>query len=186
MQDVKRITWAYKLAETTIHLAGTSDLREIQVFEVEAKGEDVPDPVLAAIAQAVRSPILFEVVRASGERRTAVCLGQAGCFTTGWSVEGAARSPMPTSINLEALYLALAGGVLPLVPRVGERQSALVDRLRQMRTVQREISALERRLRSEPQLNRKFDLRRTLVSRQAELSDLKTATKPSTVTTTKN
>jgi len=180
VQDVQRITWAYKLAETTIHLAGTSDLQEIQVFEVEAKGEDVSEDVLAAIAKAVRSSVVFEVIRASGERHTAVCLGQAGCFTTGWAEGSAVRSPMPTSIDLEALYLALAGGVLPLVPRVGERKSAFVDRLRHMRTLQREISALERRLRSEPQLNRKFDLRRTILTRQAELSDLMSATTPST------
>lgn len=181
--DVQRITWSYKLAESSIHLPGTSDVPEIQVFEIVAKGEDVPDDVLAAIAQAVRSPIIFEVVRAAGGRRTAVCFGQAGCFTTGWVGEGEARSPMPTSIDLGSLYVALAGTVLPIDPRVGERLPVLLGRLRQVRTVQREVAALERRLRAEPQLNRKIELRRTLVGRRGDLSNLLSATTLSNATT---
>ena len=41
-----------------------------------------------------------------------------------------------------------------------------------MRKLEREISALERKLRTEPQLNRKLELRRELKNRQAALADL--------------
>ena len=36
--EVQRITWAYKLAENTINLPGTSAVPEIQVFQIDAKG----------------------------------------------------------------------------------------------------------------------------------------------------
>lgn len=180
VQDVQRITWAYKLAESTIHLPGTDEVPEIQVFEIVTKGEDVPNDVLAAIAKAVRSPIVFEIVRGTSQRRTAVCLDQAGCFTTGWAGEGHARTSLPTSIDLGGLYLGVAGEILPLAPRVGERLPALVDRLRQMRHLQREIIALERRLRAEPQLNRKVELRRILMAEREKLVDL---TSPTTTLT---
>jgi len=38
-----------------------------------------------------------------------------------------------------------------------------------MRRLEREISALEQKLRSEPQLNRKVELRRELRAKQADL-----------------
>lgn len=172
VQDVQRITWAYKLAESTIHLPGTDEVPEIQVFEIVAKGEDVPDDVLTAIARAVRSPIIFEIVRGRDERRTAVCFGSPGCFSAGWVGDADVRVSLPTSIDLGGLYLALVGRILPVSPRVGERLPALVERLRQVRRLQREITALERRLRAEPQLNRKVELRRALRAEQGKLADL--------------
>ena len=36
--EVDRITWAYKLAESTINLAGTTEVPEIQVLVIKAKG----------------------------------------------------------------------------------------------------------------------------------------------------
>lgn len=182
VQDVQRITWAYKLAESTIHLPGADEVPEIQVFEVVAKGEDVPDDVLTAIARAVRSPIIFEIVRGRDERRTAVCFGSPGCFSAGWVGDADVRVSLPTSIDLGGLYLALVGRILPVSPRVGERLPALVERLRQVRRLPREITALERRLRAEPQLNRKVELRRTLRAKQAALADLTDSTTSPTMT----
>ena len=69
--EVQRITWAYKLAETTINLPGTTAVPEIQVFQIDAKGDDVSESVLAAIDKAVKTPIIFEITRGDGpERRT--------------------------------------------------------------------------------------------------------------------
>jgi hypothetical protein len=42
-------------------------------------------------------------------------------------------------------------------------------RLDAVRKLEREIGAIERKLRSEPQFNRKVDLRRELNAKQAEL-----------------
>src|SRR4051794_9967060 len=61
VSDIRRITWAYKLAEFTINLPGSAEVPEIQIFEIEAKGEDVGEVVLAAIDKAVRTPIIFEI-----------------------------------------------------------------------------------------------------------------------------
>ena len=66
VSDVRRITWAYKLAESTINLPGSGEVPEIQIFEIEAKDEDVAEGVLAAIDKAVRTPIIFEISRGEG------------------------------------------------------------------------------------------------------------------------
>ena len=66
--DVARITWAFKLADETIHLRGTSAVPEIQVFTVELKHDDVRAGVLAAIDKSIPFPIIFEISRPEREQ----------------------------------------------------------------------------------------------------------------------
>lgn len=179
IEDVQRITWAYKLAESTIRLKGTDAVPEIQVFAVETKGSDIPDDVLAAIDKSVHFPMLFEVSRGNEVRMVAAhkTLGGAtpkvgSYFTTPWLPYDAARARLPTAIDLPALYEAMLSSLLPVVTRRGESLSKAADRMDKAKKLEREIAALERKLRAEPQLNRKIELRRALKDRQAALADL--------------
>lgn len=179
VEDVQRITWAYKLAESTIRLKGTDAVPEIQVFAVETKGGDVPDDVLAAIDKSVHFPMLFEVSRGNEVRMVAAhkTLGGAtpkvgSYFTTPWLPYDAGRAPLPTAIDLPALYEAMLSSLLPVATRRGESLSKAADRMDKAKKLEREIAALERKLRAEPQLNRKIELRRALKDRQAALADL--------------
>jgi len=185
--EVQRITWAYKIAETTIHLPSTRAVPEIQIFLIEAKGDDVSEPVLTAIDKAVKTPIIFEIARGEGHdrhiRMTAMHK-QVGPgapklgvhYTTAWQSDDAERQPVPTAINLGALYLALLGPLTPVAARPGEEVSDLAARLEVLRGLEREVAALERKIRTEPQLNRKVELRRALRTKQAALGDIKSPT----------
>src|SRR5690625_2345043 len=66
VSEVRKITWAYKLAESTINLPGSAEVPEIQVFEIESKEDDVAEGVIAWIDKAVRTPIIFEISREDG------------------------------------------------------------------------------------------------------------------------
>lgn len=187
VSDVRRITWAYKLAESTIKLPGSAEVPEIQIFEIEAKGQDVPEGVLAAIDKAVRTPIIFEISRGEdgdGTIRMVAAHKQVGTgvpklgpyFSTAWQPATGDRVPLPTAIDLTGMYTALLEPLTPVARRVGENVSDVVGRLTTVRSLEREIAALERKLRNEPQFNRKVELRRTLKSKQAALVDLTSAT----------
>jgi len=184
VSEVQRITWAYKLAESSINLPGSSAVPEIQVFEIEAKHDDVPPAVLGVIDRAIPFPIIFEVVRAAGAGndggrrvRMAAAHKQIGpgvptvspYYSTGWQPTDALRRPLPTAITLPALYTGLLAPLMPIVTRPGEDVSAVAARLHEVRMLEREITALERKLRIELQLNRKIELRRTLMTKQAQL-----------------
>lgn len=179
VDDVQRLTWAYKLAESTIRLQGTEAVPEIQVFTVETKGGDVGDDVLTAIDKSVHFPIIFEVSRGDEVRMVAGHKTLGGTtpkvgtyFTTPWRPVDAARTPLPTAIDLSALYEALLSALLPVATRRGESLSEVEDRMERAKKLEREITALERKLRTEPQLNRKVELRRELKDRQAALAAL--------------
>lgn len=179
VDDVQRVTWAYKLADDTIRLRGTTAVPEIQVFTVETKGADVSDDVLTAIDRTVHFPIIFEV--ASGDRVRTVAAQKSlngktptisAYFTTGWQAVNAPRRPLPTALDLPGLYEALLTALLPVETRVGESVSEATDRLDCTRKLQREITAMEKKLRTEPQLNRKIELRRQIKERTAVLTEL--------------
>ncbi|RRD06563.1 DUF4391 domain-containing protein [Arachnia propionica] len=178
--EVERITWAYKLAEVTVNLEGSPEVPEIQVFVVEAKGEDVSDEVLAAMDKAVKFPIVFEVVRhreGAAEVRMVAALKQldggrprlSAYHSTRWLPVDAPRQPMPTAITLPLLYTALLAPLTSVSIRPGEEMSQLADRLDAVRRLEREVSTLERRMRQERQFNRKVELRRRLKATQHEL-----------------
>ncbi|WP_433540394.1 DUF4391 domain-containing protein [Streptosporangium sandarakinum] len=183
VNEVQRITWAYKLADETIHLRGSSILPEIQVFTVDAKDNGVSETVLTAIDKAVPFPIIFEVNRGTGGyARTCMIAAHkqlestpprlSTYFATDWLPSDTPRAPLPPAIDLPGLYAGLLTPILPFATRPGEKMSEVIDRMDQARKLEREIADLERRIRSEPQLNRKVELRRQLRDRITALAAL--------------
>ncbi|WP_433703445.1 DUF4391 domain-containing protein [Prescottella equi] len=184
VSDVRRITWAYKLAESTVNLPGSDAVPEIQVFRIDAKSTDVSESVLTAIDKAIPFPIVFEISRTEGEDehvRMIASHKQLGSgapklsayYSTGWQPADTERRSLPTTITLPALYTALLEPLMPVATRPGEDMSEVSARLDTARTLEREIATLERKLRAEPQFNRKIELRRALRTKQAELDSLR-------------
>jgi hypothetical protein len=183
VSEVQRITWAYKLAENTVNLSGTSAVPEIQVFQIDAKGADVAESILAVIDKAVKTPIIFEVNQ--GERAARLTRMSAAhkvpgtgtpklgsYYSTAWVERDADRQPLPTAIDLPALYVGIIESLTSLTARPGEDAAEIAARLESVRKLEREVAALERKLRAEPQLNRKVEIRRTLKNKQAALATL--------------
>lgn len=179
VSDIQRITWAYKLADATIRLQGSKAVPEIQVFTIETKGGDVTADVLAAIDKSVHFPIIFEVTTGDRIRMVAAQKSLGGSapkigpyFMTRWQPADTPRQTMPTAVDLPSLYEGLLAGLLPNKPRAGETVSEATDRMNTASKLQREVAALEKRLRTEPQLNRKIQLRTQLKERMAALAEL--------------
>ena len=182
--EVQRITWAYKLAEATINLPGAPTVPEVQVFTIDAKTDDVSEGILGAIDKAIPFPIIFEIARHRAdqpEARMVAAHKQLGAgtprlspyYSTGWQPGDTRRQAIPTAITLPALYAALLQPLTPITARPGEDMSDVADRLAAVRKLEREVASLERKLRTEPQLNRKVELRRTLKTKQHELEQLR-------------
>lgn len=187
VSDVRRITWAYKLAESTTNLPGGVEVPEIQVFEIEAKQDDVADGVLAAIDKAVRTPIIFEVSRGDSSNKAIRMVAAhkllgtgvpklGPYFSTEWHHASSERSALPTAIDLLSLYTALLQPLTPVALRPGESVPDVVRRLTTVRALEREIAALQRKLRNERQLNRKVELRRIVRAKEANLAQLTSTT----------
>ena len=170
VDEVASVEWEYKLAETTVNLPGDELVPEVQVFRVAVKGDDVSPTVLAAIDKAVLTPIVFEIARGDEETRMAAAMQKSGTYhSTGWMPSDRERTPLPTAITLPALYAAIVEPVLPIAGRATESPADLAARLKRVAQLERQVAAAERRLRNEPQLNRKLELRRALAALRGEL-----------------
>lgn len=123
--EVQRISWAYKLAKATINLSGSAEVPEIQIFQIDAKRNDVAEPVLSAIDKVVKFPIIFEISCGEGEgrciRMTAALkdLGSGTLkisryYTTGWQPVHTKQQLLPTTITLQSLYKALLELLTPV------------------------------------------------------------------------
>lgn len=184
VDEVQRIRWAFKLGEESVRLRGDEVVPEIQVFVIDLKSVALSDQVLTAIDRSIPSPIFFELQRSTGSREEVQLSGalkQPGArgpklsayFRGPWLPADSAREPLPAALNLPGLYSQLLASLIPAPAAPGEDLPHLIDRMALVRTLEREISALDKRVRTESQFNRKVELRRQLRGKQAELDALR-------------
>ena len=181
VDEVKRARWGYKLGEESLRLSPGNVVTEIQVVVVDLKGSSLDNSVLACIDKAIPSQIVFELRREDG-----LCVEQAMAaykpaggksrasdyFRSGWIGSDRPRVSLPAALDMDGLYGQLLGRLLPHPVRSGEALSDALERIARIRLLTREIVALETRLRAEPQLNRKVELRRRIQERKAALIEL--------------
>jgi hypothetical protein len=182
VDEVQRVRWAYKLGEESLRLAPGETVTEIQVFVVDLKGSSLDNSVLAAIDGTIPSHIIFELRRGDGpwiEQVMIAAYARSGgknkgtdYYRTGWIGADQPRFPLPAALDMDGLYSQLLGRLLPHPVRPLERLSDALDRMGRIRGLTREIAALEKKLRNEPQLNRKLGLRKQLQERTAVLIEL--------------
>lgn len=182
VDEVQRVRWAYKLGEESLRLAPGESVTEIQVFVVDLKGSRLDNSVLASIDKAIPSQIIFELRREDGlwteqamaaaHKRAAGKTKSTDYFHTGWAGCDQPRIPLPAALDMDGLYGQLLGRLLPHPMRPVEDLSEALDRMGRIRGLSREIAALEKGIRTEPQLNRKIELRRQIKERTAVLTVL--------------
>jgi hypothetical protein len=182
VDEVQRVRWAYKLGEESLRLAPGESVTEIQVFVVDLKVSRLDNSVLASIDKAIPSQLVFELRREDGlwtEQTMAAAYRRAGgktrgtdYFRTGWISSDQPRVPLPAALDMDNLHSQLLGRLLPHSIRSAEDLSGALDRMGRIRGLTREIAALEKKLRTEPQLNRRIELRRQVKERAAVLTVL--------------
>ena len=138
--EVERITWAYKLAESTINLPGSADGARDPGLRDRSQGGRRREAVLAAIDKAVRHADHLRDRRGAGTDgaiRMVAAHKQLGTgapklgayFTHRLAVRGQpSGSPLPTAIDLPSLYTAL---LQPLTPVAVAPWRGCVGRRRQ-------------------------------------------------------
>lgn len=179
VDEVIRVRWAYKLSEESMRLAPGEIVTEIQVFEIDLKDSNLDNSVLASIDKATPSQVIFELSRREGvgtERAMAAAYKRSGgktkgtdYFRTDWVASDQPRILLPVALDMDRLYCQLLGHLFPYPMRAGEELSDALGRMSRIRSLGREIAALENRGRSEVQFNRKIELQHQLRVKEKEL-----------------
>ena len=188
VNQVENIRWAYKLASSTIHLQDQEDLKEIQIFRVKSRVEDLDVSILSFIDKLILTPIIFEVVyqdkvkvvatykRLNQADKTKAVIGQY--YASEW-LEDHDRVELPLYLKLADLYEHFIAQILPITSSEDSgNDDELVSielklqRAQQLESLQKQLDKLKSKLRTEKQFNRKVELNKHIHALESDLNKL--------------
>ena len=188
VDQVENIRWAYKLASSTIHLQDQEDLKEIQIFRVKSRVEDLDVSILSFIDKLILTPIVFEVVyqdkvkvvatykRLNQADKTKAVIGQY--YASEW-LEDHDRVELPLYLKLADLYEHFIAQILPITSSEDSgNDDELVSielklqRAQQLESLQKQLDKLKSKLRTEKQFNRKVEFNKHIHALESDLNKL--------------
>lgn len=169
-EQIKIIYWRNKLAATTLNLAPGKLVTEIEVFEIRLTSPDLDEDILRLIDREIPYHILF-LLEYDGKYQAAMGYKEAASSgKAAFKVERYYRTEWLTeeelSLHLEGLTIdavyenfirQIAGDRL-----VGNKNTTLkesVEQQKQREQIEKQIAALETKMKKEKQLNRKMELK---------------------------
>ena len=186
VNQVENIRWAYKLASSTIHLQDQEDLKEIQIFRVKSRVEDLDVSILSFIDKLILTPIIFEVVyqdkvkvvatykRLNQADKTKAVIGQY--YASEW-LEDHDRIELPLYLKLADLYEHFIAQILPIAlskDQENDNESVSIElqlqKSQQLESLQKQLNQLKSKLRNERQFNRRVELNKQLQNLQLQIN----------------
>lgn len=172
VDKIQKITWKYKLAESTIGIAKTEAVTEIQIFEVELKEQVIPKNVLKVIDKSIPYQILYRFVYndniAYGITLKADTSVENYYFCE-WNADIAFDF---TGIDLEKVYQKLVKAFIRDEAQRNGSFSEIIDVDNKIKKLEADIAALESKIRKEQQFNRKVDINKVLLEKKAMLKTM--------------
>ena len=177
MEQIKIIYWRNKLAATTLNLAPGKLVTEIEVFEIRLTSPDLGEDILRLIDREIPYHILFLL---EYDRKYQAAMGYKEAASSGkaaFKVERYYRTEWLTeeelSLHLEGLTIdavyenfirQIAGGQLTGSENTTLKES--VEQQKQREQIEKQIAALETKMKKEKQLNRKMELKAEIKKRK--------------------
>lgn len=183
VEQIRVIWWRNKIAATTMNLAAGDAVTEIEVFEVCLSAPQLDEAVLRQIDKEIFYHILF-LLEYEGKYQAWMSYKEAAdsganafkvgtYYHTGWMEE----STLPLKLdglNTDKVYenfvRQIAGETLS---RTGETLKESVERDARRQELQKQIEALEKKIRRERQFNKQVEMNGQLKQLKRELEGLK-------------
>ena len=168
-EQIKIIYWRNKLAATTLNLAPGKLVTEIEVFEIRLTSPDLDEDILRLIDREIPYHILF-LLEYDGKCQAAMGYKEAASSSkAAFKVERYYRTEWLTEelpLHLEGLTIdavyenfirQIAGDRLTSNENTTLKES--VEQQKQREQIEKQIAALETKMKKEKQLNRKMELK---------------------------
>lgn len=184
VEQIKIVYWRNKLAVSTLNIASGESVTEIEVFEVRLTEPILEETVLRQIDKEIPYHILF-ILTCDGKTQAWIGYKEAAAsgnnafkinryYHTEWMPENELRFSID-GLNMDAVYENLvrqiAGEILQT--NFNERLKDSVERDEERRRFEKQIAALEGKIRKEKQLNRRMEMNAELKRLKRGLERLK-------------
>lgn len=167
--QIKVIYWRNKIAPTTVNLAASDSVMEIEVFEIQLNTPELDESILRQIDREIPYHILF-LLEYSGQYRAVIGYKEASAsgktafkvnryYSTDWMDEDSLSVHLD-GLSMDAVYenfvRQIAGEVL--ANKNGDSLKESVEQQKQWEQLEKQIVALEAKIRKEKQPKKKFEL----------------------------
>ena len=181
VEQIKIVYWRNKLAVSTLNIASGESVTEIEVFEVRLTEPILEETVLRQIDKEIPYHILF-ILTCDGKAQAWIGYKEAAAsgnnafkinryYHTEWIPENELRFSID-GLNMDAVYENLvrqiAGEILQT--NSNERLKDSIERDEERRRLEKQIVALENKIRKEKQLNRRMEMNTELKRLRATLN----------------
>lgn len=181
VEQIKVVYWRNKLAVSTLNIASGENVTEIEVFEVRLTEPILEETVLRQIDKEIPYHILF-ILTCGGKAQAWIGYKEAAVsgsnafkvnryYHTEWMPENELRFSID-GLNMDAVYENLvrqiAGEILQT--NSNERLKDSIERDEERRRLEKQIVALENKIRKEKQLNRRMEMNTELKRLRATLN----------------
>ena len=168
VEQIRIIYWRNKLAAATLNLAAGDAVTEIEVFEVKLNAPQLDEAVLRQIDKAIPYHILF-VLTYEGKAQAWIGYKEASSggnafkvnryYHTDWMPEDELQLRID-GLNMDTVYESLVRQIAgdKLQAESGESLKESVERDEKKKQLEKQIAALESKMRREKQLNRRMEM----------------------------
>lgn len=166
--QIKVIYWRNKIAPTTVNLAASDSVMEIEVFEIQLNIPKLDESVLRQIDREIPYHILF-LLEYEGKYRAVIGYKEAAAGKTAfkvdryYSTDWMDEDDLPVhleGLTLDAVYenfvRQIAGDVL--VEENGTTLKESIEQQKQREQLEKQIAVLEAKIRKEKQPRKKFEM----------------------------
>lgn len=184
IDQIKVIYWRNKVAATTMNLAAGETVTELEVFEIKLNGQQLDESVLRQIDKEIPYHILF-LLEYDGKyqawtayKEAAVTGSNAFKVGTYYHTDWLPEDELPLKVEglsvdkvYENFVRQIAGDALA-VSTSGETLKESAERDEKRQVLQTQIAKLQKKIKSEKQLNKQMELNAQLKKLKKELEVL--------------
>ena len=180
VEQIRLIYWRNKLAATTLNLTAGETVTEIEVFEIRLNTPQLEEAVLRQVDKEIPYHILF-VLTCEGKAQAWIGYKEATAsgnnafkvsryYHTDWIPEDELQFRVD-GLNMDAVYENLVRQIAgdALQTEAGESLQVSVERDEKRRQLEKQIAALESKMRREKQLNRRMEINASIKKLRREL-----------------
>ena len=185
IEQIKVIYWRNKVTATTMNLAAGDTVTELEVFEVKLNGQQLDESVLRQIDKEIPYHILF-LLEYDGKYQAWTAYKEAAAFGsnafkvgTYYHTDWLPETELPLKVEglsvdkvYENFVRQIAGDALRSEEGKTESLKESVERDNRRQELEKQIAALQTKVRKEKQLNKQVQLNAELKKLKNELEEL--------------
>ena len=180
VDQIRLVYWRNKLAASTLNIAAGEVVSEVEVFEVRLNEPKLDEAVLKQIDKEIPYHILF-ILTCDGKAQAWIGYKEAAAsgssafkvnryYHTDWMPEDELQLRID-GLNMDTVYESLVRQIAgdKLLSESGESLKESVERDEKKKQLEKQIAALESKIRREKQLNRQMEMNAELKKLTREL-----------------